>query len=71
MRFVRWFSDVGLPDVGLVGGKNASLGERHRRRNAGRRRRRRGRRALGVSSEAHSPITLMSTRFSRRPSNSP
>src|SRR5713101_6594047 len=27
MRFVRWFSDVGLPDVGLVGGKNASLGE--------------------------------------------
>jgi len=26
-RFVRWFSDVGLPDVGLVGGKNASLGE--------------------------------------------
>src|SRR5690242_2857939 len=27
MRFVRWFSEVGLPDVGLVGGKNASLGE--------------------------------------------
>ena len=27
MRFVRWFSDVGLTDVGLVGGKNASLGE--------------------------------------------
>src|SRR5437879_9682451 len=27
MRFVRWFSDVGLADVGLVGGKNASLGE--------------------------------------------
>jgi len=27
MRFVRWFSDVGLSDVGLVGGKNASLGE--------------------------------------------
>src|SRR5712692_9745800 len=27
MRFVRLFSDVGLPDVGLVGGKNASLGE--------------------------------------------
>ena len=27
MRFVRWFSDVGLPDVGLVGGKNTSLGE--------------------------------------------
>src|SRR5207302_7206572 len=27
MRFVRWFSDIGLSDVGLVGGKNASLGE--------------------------------------------
>ena len=27
MRFVRWFSEVGLTDVGLVGGKNASLGE--------------------------------------------
>src|SRR5438105_6170271 len=27
MRFVRWFTDVGLPDVGMVGGKNASLGE--------------------------------------------
>jgi pyruvate,water dikinase len=27
MRFVRWFSEVGLSDVGLVGGKNASLGE--------------------------------------------
>jgi pyruvate,water dikinase len=27
MRFVRWFAEVGLADVGLVGGKVASLGE--------------------------------------------
>src|ERR1700682_5015226 len=27
MRVVRWFAEVGLDDVGLVGGKNASLGE--------------------------------------------
>src|SRR5438477_5557433 len=27
MRFVRWFEEVGLGDVGLVGGKVASLGE--------------------------------------------
>ena len=27
MKFVRWFEDVGAQDVGLVGGKNASLGE--------------------------------------------
>src|SRR5438132_14330516 len=27
MRFVRWFAEVGLNDVGLVGGKVASLGE--------------------------------------------
>jgi pyruvate, water dikinase len=27
MQFVRWFEDVGAQDVGLVGGKNASLGE--------------------------------------------
>ena len=25
--FIRWFADVGTDDVGLVGGKNASLGE--------------------------------------------
>ena len=25
--FVRWFRDIGLEDVPLVGGKNASLGE--------------------------------------------
>lgn len=28
--FVRWFSDIGLGDVPLVGGKNASLGELYR-----------------------------------------
>jgi phosphoenolpyruvate synthase/pyruvate phosphate dikinase len=28
--FVRWFADVSLADVGLVGGKNASLGELYR-----------------------------------------
>ena len=27
MRFVRWFAEVGLGDVALVGGKVASLGE--------------------------------------------
>ncbi len=27
MKFVKWFEDVGAQDVGLVGGKNASLGE--------------------------------------------
>jgi pyruvate,water dikinase len=27
MRFIRWFSEIGLSDVALVGGKNASLGE--------------------------------------------
>ena len=26
-RFIRWFSELGLSDVPLVGGKNASLGE--------------------------------------------
>ena len=29
--FVRWFGDLGLTDVPLVGGKNASLGELYRR----------------------------------------
>jgi pyruvate,water dikinase len=29
-RFIRWFRDIGLADVGLVGGKNASLGELYR-----------------------------------------
>ncbi len=27
MRWVKWFSEVGIDDVPLVGGKNASLGE--------------------------------------------
>ncbi len=27
MRYIRWFSEVGMEDVQLVGGKNASLGE--------------------------------------------
>jgi pyruvate,water dikinase len=26
-RFIRWFHEIGIADVGLVGGKNASLGE--------------------------------------------
>jgi len=26
-KWIRWFKDVGMHDVGLVGGKNASLGE--------------------------------------------
>jgi pyruvate,water dikinase len=26
-QFIRWFADIGIADVGLVGGKNASLGE--------------------------------------------
>ncbi|UKJ76845.1 phosphoenolpyruvate synthase [Azospirillum brasilense] len=29
--YIRWFSDLGRDDVALVGGKNASLGELHRR----------------------------------------
>ncbi|MEK0085549.1 phosphoenolpyruvate synthase [Benzoatithermus flavus] len=29
-RYVRWFSELSLADVGLVGGKNASLGEMYR-----------------------------------------
>ncbi|MGI9419613.1 MAG: PEP/pyruvate-binding domain-containing protein, partial [Geminicoccaceae bacterium] len=29
-RYVRWFEDLGLDDVPLVGGKNASLGEMYR-----------------------------------------
>ncbi|MCB1866282.1 MAG: phosphoenolpyruvate synthase [Chromatiales bacterium] len=30
MRYVRWFSELGIEDVPLVGGKNASLGEMYR-----------------------------------------
>lgn len=29
-RFIRWFAELGIGDVGLVGGKNASLGEMYR-----------------------------------------
>ena len=29
-RFVRFFDEIGINDVGLVGGKNASLGEMYR-----------------------------------------
>ncbi len=29
-QYVRWFSDLGIDDVPLVGGKNASLGEMYR-----------------------------------------
>lgn len=29
-NFIRWFSDLGIDDVPLVGGKNASLGEMYR-----------------------------------------
>jgi pyruvate, water dikinase len=29
-RFIRWFSEIGLDDIPLVGGKNASLGEMYR-----------------------------------------
>ena len=30
MKYIRWFSEIGAADVGLVGGKNASLGEMYR-----------------------------------------
>jgi pyruvate,water dikinase len=30
MKYIRWFMDIGANDVGLVGGKNASLGEMYR-----------------------------------------
>ena len=28
--FIRWFDEIGIDDVPLVGGKNASLGEMYR-----------------------------------------
>ncbi|HEX6147744.1 MAG TPA: PEP/pyruvate-binding domain-containing protein, partial [Acidimicrobiia bacterium] len=31
--YVRWFGDLGVEDVALVGGKNASLGELFRELN--------------------------------------
>ena len=27
VEYIRWFADLGLDDIPLVGGKNASLGE--------------------------------------------
>ncbi|MBT9528197.1 MAG: phosphoenolpyruvate synthase, partial [Rhizobacter sp.] len=30
MKYIRWFSELGVGDVPLVGGKNASLGEMYR-----------------------------------------
>ena len=30
LNFIRWFDEIGIGDVPLVGGKNASLGEMHR-----------------------------------------
>ncbi len=29
-EFIRWFDQISMDDVGLVGGKNASLGEMYR-----------------------------------------
>lgn len=29
-KYIRWFSELSIDDVGLVGGKNASLGEMYR-----------------------------------------
>ena len=29
-RYIRWFEEIGLADLGVVGGKNASLGELYR-----------------------------------------
>lgn len=29
-EFIRWFSELGIADIPLVGGKNASLGEMYR-----------------------------------------
>src|SRR5688572_13355187 len=29
-RFIKWFGDISIEDVPLVGGKNASLGEMYR-----------------------------------------
>jgi pyruvate,water dikinase len=30
LRYIRWFDEIGIEDIPLVGGKNASLGEMHR-----------------------------------------
>lgn len=29
-RYIRWFGEIGLDDIAVVGGKNASLGELYR-----------------------------------------
>jgi hypothetical protein len=29
-KFIKWFADIGIDDIPLVGGKNASLGEMYR-----------------------------------------
>ena len=29
-EFIRWFDEIGIEDIPLVGGKNASLGEMYR-----------------------------------------
>jgi pyruvate,water dikinase len=30
MKYIRWFREIGIGDIGVVGGKNASLGEMYR-----------------------------------------
>jgi len=30
IAYIRWFAELGLDDIPLVGGKNASLGEMYR-----------------------------------------
>lgn len=30
VSWIRWFEDIGIQDIPLVGGKNASLGEMYR-----------------------------------------
>ena len=52
MKFIRWFADLGIGDVPLVGGKNASLGEM-RRELAG----------LGVSVPAGFAVTAEAYRY--------
>jgi pyruvate,water dikinase len=32
-KFILWFDEIGIGDVPMVGGKNASLGEMHRKLN--------------------------------------
>ena len=36
VTYIRWFADLGLDDIPLVGGKNASLGELYRASSHGR-----------------------------------